>query len=128
MMKTKETVSQQSILSVLREKVHLFPSKRLYTFLSPTNKSFGKLYTMYTIFVLTKFHNVYLGSFHEVSSLTYSEFYHHQSATLAKALLRNVSISDKQERILLVYPPSLDFIIAFFGCLLAGLSIQLIAH
>ena len=135
MMKAKEinseeelASSQLSILSVLREKAHLFPSKRLYTFLSP-NKTplLGKTSEFY--FKLRLFntsHNDYEGSFQEMSSLTYSEFYH-QSATLAKALLRHVSSSDKaKERILLVYPPSLDFIVAFFGCLFAGLSMYLL--
>ena len=34
--------SQLSILSLLREKAHLFPSKRLYTFLSPNKTPLGK--------------------------------------------------------------------------------------
>ena len=49
MMKAKEinseeelASSQLSILSVLREKAHLFPSKRLYTFLSPNKTPLGK--------------------------------------------------------------------------------------
>eukprot|EP01035_Chromulina_nebulosa_P024093 gene24093-31303_t len=85
-----------SILSVLRENAQLFPSKKLYTFLSPNKTS--------------------LGLFNEIGSLTYSEFYN-KSFTLATALRPHAS---QKDRILLVYPPSLDFIVAFIGCLIAG--------
>ncbi|WP_348244514.1 fatty acyl-AMP ligase [Leptolyngbya sp. DQ-M1] len=52
----------------------------------------------------------------EQSSLTYLEL-HQQATTIAAALQ---SQGANQARVLLLYPPGLDFIAAFFGCLYAG--------
>jgi acyl-CoA synthetase (AMP-forming)/AMP-acid ligase II len=52
----------------------------------------------------------------EQSSLTYLEL-HQQAQTIAATLQ---SRGADQARVLLLYPPGLDFIAAFFGCLYAG--------
>ena len=67
--------------------------------------------------ITLKFYNGWVGLFNEIGSLTYSEFYN-KSFTLATALRPHAS---QKDRILLVYPPSLDFIVAFIGCLIAGI-------
>ncbi|MDZ7965814.1 MAG: beta-ketoacyl synthase N-terminal-like domain-containing protein [Nostoc sp. DedSLP03] len=54
----------------------------------------------------------------EETSLTYQEL-DRQSRTIA-ALLQSLGMSG--ERALLVYPPGLDFIAAFFGCVYAGVT------
>lgn len=52
----------------------------------------------------------------EHSSLTYLEL-HQQAQTIAAWLQ---SRGAAQERVILLYPPGLDFVAAFFGCLYAG--------
>ena len=62
----------------------------------------------------------YLNDVGEISkSLSYADL-DHQSSNLAMILRSKYSCKDG-DRILLVYPPSLDFIVAFFACLKAGL-------
>ena len=48
--------------------------------------------------------------------LTYAQF--DQRARTIAAHLQNIGLAG--QRVLLVYPPGLDFITAFFGCLYAG--------
>ncbi len=52
----------------------------------------------------------------EIDSYTYAEL-HCRAGTVASAL---ASICAPGERALLVFPPGLDFVVAFFGCLYAG--------
>lgn len=78
--------------------------------------------------VLLKWHKVhpfkmaysFLDDKGEVSkSLTYRQLLQ-KSCTVADHL-RTVAKLNPGDRVLLVYPPSLDFIIAFIGCLMAGI-------
>src|SRR5437764_1050890 len=52
----------------------------------------------------------------ETDSLTYEELDHKARALAALLQQRKVS----GERVVLLLPPGLDFIVAFFGCLYAG--------
>jgi acyl-CoA synthetase (AMP-forming)/AMP-acid ligase II len=57
------------------------------------------------------------GSGGEDASLTFSEL-ERRAGTLSAQLLGR---ADRGERALLMFPPGLDFIVAFFGCLIAGM-------
>lgn len=54
---------------------------------------------------------------HEEASLTYGEL-HRGAEAVARELLARGGVDD---RAVLLYPPGLDFIVAFFGCLYAGI-------
>ncbi|GKY98864.1 hypothetical protein MPSEU_000842400 [Mayamaea pseudoterrestris] len=53
------------------------------------------------------------------TSLTYGEL-HERTTTLARHLLQSKQLQ-RNDRVVLVYPPSLDFMVAFIACLQAGL-------
>ena len=53
----------------------------------------------------------------EEASLTFSELERRASALAAQLVL----LGERGERALLMFPPGLDFIVAFFGCLIAGM-------
>jgi len=60
----------------------------------------------------------------ETATLTYGQLFE-RGSKLAKCFLEMTSedgckILKKGDRVLLVYPPSLDFIVAFVACLIAG--------
>jgi len=84
------TEKDTSLVSLLRRKSQLHPTKSLYTFLLN-------------------------GETKEIC-LTYQEL--DQKAQVIAALLQ--SFKARGERVLLLYPPGLEFIEAFFGCLYAG--------
>src|SRR2546426_433859 len=52
------------------------------------------------------------------TELTYAEL--DRRARAVAVLLREHGAAASQSRVLLVYPPGLDFVVAFFGCLYAG--------
>jgi len=52
----------------------------------------------------------------EVASLTYAQFHRRATAIAATLVERGL----RGQRVLLAYPPGLDFVAAFFGCLYAG--------
>lgn len=79
-----------SFVQILREKATYQPQKVAYTFLEDGEK--------------------------EAIHLTYGEL--DRKARFIGALLQNLGLTG--ERALLLYPPGLDFITAFFGCLYAG--------
>jgi acyl-CoA synthetase (AMP-forming)/AMP-acid ligase II len=54
---------------------------------------------------------------HEEASLTFSELERRAGALAAQLVGRG----QRGERALLMFPPGLDFIVAFFGCLIAGM-------
>ncbi len=58
----------------------------------------------------------YLGQQEQVTQLTYSELYREARAIAVQ--LTEMGLNG--ERALLLYPPGLDFVAAFFGCLFAG--------
>ncbi len=82
--------SYDSLVNLLRQRAYYQPNRIAYTFLKDGE---------------TKTH-----------SLTYSELDH--KARLIGGLLQNLGLTRK--RALLLYPPGLEFIAAFFGCLYAG--------
>ena len=53
----------------------------------------------------------------EEASLTFSELERRADALAAQLARR----AEPGERALLIFPPGLDFIVAFFGCLIAGM-------
>ena len=95
--KTLPTIESKTLVEVLRSRAQYQPNQRAYTFL--------------------------LDGESEEVCLTYAEL--DQQARVIAARLQQMGISGEAgtlppPRVLLLYPPGLDFIAAFFGCLYAG--------
>ncbi len=81
---------QATIVTVLRQRAALHPEKRAFTFLANGEDESG--------------------------SLTYDEV----DAGARNIAARLIALGMKGKTVLMFYPPGLDFILAFFGCLYAG--------
>jgi len=88
---SSERLRPKTIVEILRHRAELQPEKRAYTFLSDQNT--------------------------EKVSLSYGEL-DLKARAIGESLIRQGLC---RERAILLYPPGLDFIAGFFGCLYAGL-------
>jgi acyl-CoA synthetase (AMP-forming)/AMP-acid ligase II len=84
-------MSRSTLVDLLHERASLQPDSLVYTFLSDGET--------------------------EKDSLTYAQL-DHKARVLARTLRAKASFGD---RVILLYPPGLEFITAFFGCLYAGM-------
>src|SRR5512140_3723283 len=81
-----------TLIDIIHERTHYQPNQAVYTLLSDGET--------------------------EAGSLTYGEL--DQRARSIAVLLQN-SLNKPGERVLLLYPPGLEYISAFWGCLYAGM-------
>jgi len=93
----------KTLVDVLLEKTHTHPNKVLYTFLSDGEAEDG--------------------------GLTYQQL---DQKARAIAVLLQQNLVQPGERVLLLYPPGLEYICAFWGCLYAGMiavpDLRLLLH
>jgi acyl-CoA synthetase (AMP-forming)/AMP-acid ligase II len=90
-MTTNERQPFTSLVSALRSHACSFPERRAYVFLDERGK--------------------------ESAALTYAGLDQHAAVVADMLSVR----ARRGDRVLLVFPPGLDFIVAFFGCLYAGM-------